>query len=90
MFDELSPEEYAALWGCDPAYDRAPRQRGDGYKFYNYSVEQDDPDFLREFIPAIDRTIQCVESNPDNYEAHDLDDLHALRDHVESQLRCCV
>jgi L-alanine-DL-glutamate epimerase-like enolase superfamily enzyme len=85
-FKSMLPDEYAALWGCDPVYDQWPRQRGDGYKFYNYSVQQDDPEFLRQFIPAIDRTIKSVEMNPDVHEPHDVEDLLALRDHVEDRL----
>ncbi len=49
--DAASPEEYAALWGCDPCYDREPRRPGDGYLFYNFAVEQDDPKFLRKVSP---------------------------------------
>lgn len=75
MISDMSPEEYAALWGCDPCYDREPRKFGDGYKFYNFAVEQD-ADSLREFLPAIDRTIQCVqrEGGPEE-DIADLDDL---------------
>jgi hypothetical protein len=58
-------EEYAAFWGCDPEYDREPRLPGDGYMFYNFAVEYNDPDFLRRFIPAIERTIQCVDNDVD-------------------------
>jgi hypothetical protein len=76
---DLSPEEFAAQWGADPVYMKAPNLPGDGYLFYNFSVEQDDPDFLRQFIPAIERTIQFVELNPDrfppaNEDAADLED----------------
>ncbi len=58
---------------------KAPNLPGDGYLFYNFSVEQDDPDFLRQFIPAIERTIQFVEQNPNrfppaNEDAADLED----------------
>ena len=78
MLVEISPEEYAAFWGCDPVYDRSPRQRGDGYLFYNFAVEQDDPDFLRTFIPAIERTIRCVEVEGTSEENQaDLEDLLA-------------
>jgi len=76
---DLSPEEFAAQWGGDPVYMRAPNLPGDGYLFYNFSVEQDDPNFLRQFIPAIERTIQFVEQNPNrfppaNEDAADLED----------------
>ena len=55
---KTTPEEYAGYWGCGPAYDRAPRLHGDGCKFYNFAVDGHDPEFLKEFIPAIERTIQ--------------------------------
>jgi hypothetical protein len=76
---DLSPEEFSAQWGADPVYMRAPNLPGDGYLFYNFAVEQDDPDFLRQFIPAIERTIQFVELNlnrfpPKNEDAADLED----------------
>lgn len=77
---EFTPEEYAALWGCDPQYDRSPRQRGDGYLFYNYAVEGDF-NFLRRFLGAIDRTIQGLHPGD-----ADKDNLEALREHVEEQL----
>jgi hypothetical protein len=64
---DLSPEEFSAQWGADPVYMHAPNLPGDGYLFYNFSVEQDDPDFLRQFIPAIGRTIQFVELNPKRF-----------------------
>lgn len=61
-----TPESYAAGFGCDPCYDKPPRHRGDGYKFYNFGVDGhgrtgDSIEFLRTFLPAIDRTIQqCI------------------------------
>ena len=64
---DLSPEEFAAQWGGDPVYMRAPNLPGDGYLFYNFSVEQGDANFLRRFIPAIERTIQFVERNPSRF-----------------------
>jgi len=76
--DDISPEEYAAQWGCDPVYDRLPRKPGDGYLFYNFAVEQNDPKFLRRFIPAIERTIQCIEVEGARQEDQaDLEDLLA-------------
>ena len=70
--DDIGPEEYAAQWGCDPVYDRPPRNRGDGYLFYNFAIEQGDPAFLRRFIPAIERTIQCATSEDDQADLEDL------------------
>lgn len=81
--DDVSPEEYAAYWGCDPCYDREPRQHGDGYLFYNFGVEQD-PEFLRKFLPAIDRTIACVEREGGSEE--DQADLQDLATYVKNLL----
>ncbi len=53
----LGFDGYAALWGGDPVYDKPPMQYGDGYLFYNFSVEGYDKKFLKKFIPAIDRCI---------------------------------
>jgi hypothetical protein len=33
--------------------------------FYNFAIEYNDPDFLRRFIPTIERTIQCVDNDVD-------------------------
>jgi hypothetical protein len=77
---EFSPEEYAALWGCDPQDDRPPRQPGDGYLFYNYAVEGD-PDFLRRFLGAIDRTIRGLRPS-----GADRENLETLREYVQEQL----
>jgi hypothetical protein len=82
---ELSPEEYAALWGCDPQYDRPPRQRGDGYLFYNYAVEQDDPEFLRRFLGAIGRTVEGLDPNDTDHETNK-HNLEALREYMQEQL----
>lgn len=84
MIGDMTFEEYAALWGCDPCYDREPRLRGDGYLFYNFSVERDDPQFLREFLPAISRTIQCVEREGGSDE--DIADLEDLAAYVRDLL----
>ena len=78
--DRLEPEEYAALYGCDPCYDKAPRLPGDGYMFYNFAVEQD-PDFLRKFIPAIERTIEGME-----FATTDREELGELLEYVQNLL----
>lgn len=31
--ETLSPEEYAALWGCEARYDSEPNKIGDGAMF---------------------------------------------------------
>ena len=76
---ELCPEEFAAQWGADPVYMHAPNLPGDGYLFYNLSVDQDDPEYLQEFIPAIERTIAYVEQEsakrPDCFAPDDVADL---------------
>jgi len=55
-----TPEAYAAQWGCDPVYDKPPRQPGDGYLFYNFGSEKQkrSPEWLDQFIAAIERTIR--------------------------------
>lgn len=55
---DLTPEGFAATWGADPVYMQAPNLPADGYMFYNFAVEQKDPEFLRKFAPAIERTIE--------------------------------
>lgn len=72
-------EELAASWGCDPSYDRAPNLRGDGCLFYNFGVEGNDPAFLKQFLPAIDRTIK---GNPEGKQ-----ELTDLKDEVNRRLR---
>lgn len=59
---DYTPEEFASQWGADPQYMREPNLPGDGYLFYNFAVEQDKPEFLRDFIPAIERTIEYVKT----------------------------
>lgn len=81
-YDDMEPEEYAALYGCDPCFDEAPRLPGDGYLFYNFAVEKNDPEFLKKFLPAIDRTIQ----EPGRTRV-DKADLRKLRAHVENLIK---
>jgi hypothetical protein len=86
---DLSPEEFSAQWGADPVYMHAPNLPGDGYLFYNFSVEQNDPEFLRQFIPAIERTIQFVEQNPKRFppKNEDVADMEEFLDYVKSLVR---
>jgi hypothetical protein len=78
MIGDLSCEEFAAQWGCDPVYDKSPRLPGDGYLFYNFGSEKQErtPEFLTSFAAAIQRTI----AGTDNME--DREDLLDLLDHV--------
>jgi len=76
----VEPEEYAAWWGCDPCYDHSPRLPGDGYLFYNFNVEGHQPEFLRKFIPAIERTIaSCVDRPHDQLGLQHLQEVCELR-----------
>ena len=63
---EVSPEEYAGFWGGDPCYDHPPRERGDGYMFYNFDGQVNDIVFLRKFILAIDRTILTADEEDES------------------------
>lgn len=55
-----TPEEYAAQWGGDPVYMKPPNEPGDGYLFYNFgsNKQQRTPEWLDQFIAAIERTIR--------------------------------
>jgi len=61
----MPPEAYASLWGGDPVYDNPPRQRGDGYLFYNFSSEnvRRTREFLDQFAAAIERTVLSVKNH---------------------------
>lgn len=54
--------EYAASWGCDPSYDKAPNELGDGDLWYQYGHGQNSVtlSFLEKFIPAVGRTIESL------------------------------
>ena len=89
-YETMTPQEYAGVWGCDPVYDNPPRERGDGHLFYNYGAV-DWPvskriNLYKSLIPAIERTIKCVQQDPDSYEPLDAEDLCMFRDHVQSEL----
>lgn len=84
--EKLTPEEYAAQWGCDPVYDRSPNEKGDGYKFYNFNVLGNDPEFLKTFIPAIERTIKGL--RPDDAETpKNQQSLNKLLQYCQQKLR---
>lgn len=76
----LSPEEYAALWGSDPWYDNPPRERGDGYMFYNFGSDKHKKDnqWYLSFAEAIGRTMRGFLNNPEK----DIEDLTRLREWV--------
>lgn len=80
LIEGVSPKEFAGWWGCDPVYDRPPRQPGDGYLFYNFGskLQERTDAWLYEFIAAINRTLSGQLSHDDH------DGLVALRNHVES------
>lgn len=82
----LSWSNMAAQWGCDPVYDKPPRNPGDGYLFYNFSVEGYDKPFLRKFIPAIERTLAAVQQDPDKHEAGSAKELEGLKRECLSRL----
>jgi hypothetical protein len=90
ILNQYTPEEYAAFWGCDPAYDTPPRQRGDGALFYNFGSEKQErtKEFLAQFAGAIGRTLDGVHqrcsSKPVDLEERleDLEGLEQLREHV--------
>lgn len=86
LIDGHTPEDYAALWGCDPAYDKPPRKPGDGYLFYNYgsTAQVHSAWWLKEFAAAIKRTIAGVQLRPECHEKHDVDDLTALLRHARA------
>lgn len=82
----VGADEYTSWWGCDPQYDRSPRERGDGYLFYNFSQEKHSSIFLKKFIPAIKRTIRLCrkENNPT-----DAQDLTRLLKYVQQLYLAC-
>lgn len=85
---EVTAEEFAAAWGCDPSYDKAPNLHGDGCLFYNFGVEGNDPEFLKKFIPAIDRTIAGLKNRKAKAaEENDKRELMDLKDEVQRRLR---
>lgn len=82
----MTPVDYAAQWGCDPAYDKPPRRKGDGYLFYNFGSEHPTPERVTRFLGAIDRTIaarqQAVDVLGKDEAATDVANLTALREYV--------
>lgn len=86
ILEKYTPEEYAAMWGCDPCYDTPPRKPGDGYLFYNFGSNKQErtKEWLTEFAAAISRTIEEVMSRKDSnvvIEGEDNeDDLQGLRE----------
>lgn len=83
MIAEMTAEDFAGTWGCEPAYDKAPNLKGDGCLFYNFSSDacKSDPEFLKSFLPAIDRTISGTTEQSDKEQLTD------LKDEVQRRLR---
>ena len=80
------PGDYAALWGCDPMFDKPPREPGDGNLFYNFGSELQEmtAEYLEKFIGAIKRTIAEVDGRKDDPEREeDLEGLNELLEHVK-------
>lgn len=78
--NKLKMMEYASMWGCEPAYDQFPNEKGDGCLFYNFSnVANLEPAkkvaFYENFMPAIERTIKGVELKPEMYDVNDVFEL---------------
>jgi hypothetical protein len=59
----MNYNDFAARWGGDPTYLKAPNEPNDGYLFYNYAVEKADPAFIAHFIPAVERMIEFARLN---------------------------
>jgi len=96
-FDRMPATEYASMWGGDPAYDHFPNEKGDGYKFYNYSTyalrtgekfvkDNERLEFYRSFVPAIERTIAHVKLKPASHNPCDVPDLEKLLARVQREL----
>ncbi len=74
--------EYLAMWGCDPCYDKAPRNYGDGYIFYNYPSEYKDENYLIiELLPAIKRQLKC------KMKKNDRENFLNIQDYIKKQLK---
>ena len=63
ILDKYSPEEYAAFWGSDPVYCKAPLLPNDGYLFYNFGSENQERtlEWLLSFFDAIGRMMEAIE-----------------------------
>jgi hypothetical protein len=88
ILNKYTPEEFAAMWGCDPAYDKAPRNPGDGYLFYNFGskLQQRDHIWLLGFAGAILRTMKGVVAAPHLHESEDLQGLLELMEYVTNMI----
>lgn len=98
--NEYSPEEYAAMWGADPVYCKAPQKPYDGYMFYNFGSEINTrtKDWLTDFSAAIDRLIESIKLNnfgtamgEDGEEQSKIDiaNLEQLKEYVQELLKEC-
>jgi hypothetical protein len=81
-------EDYVALWGSDPSYDKAPLKHGDGVMFYNYALEKNNVQFLIKFHGAIERLIKKIQEeakivfSPANNEKN----LRALQVYIQNRI----
>ena len=68
--EDLSPEDWAGLWGCEPTHDLSPNEPGDGVMFYNFSSETLDrnPEWLLFFLSAIERTLLSIKDMVSDYQ----------------------
>ncbi len=75
--------DYLALWGCDPCYDHPPRNKGDGYIFYNYGVECHKKVFLKTMlIPALLRQMDDMSMEDKDFEC-----FLKIYGHIKKKLR---
>ena len=88
LIDDMTPEGYAGLWGCDPCYDKPPRLPGDGYLLYNFGscAQEKDVQYLTQLLGAVNRTLEAV-TNQRDYDPDDKHDLRQLRVYVTQLLK---
>ena len=84
ILGKYSPEEFAAMFGCDSTYCRPPQLTRDGPLFYNFGSEHQERTvtWLIEFFQAIERMILMVCQENSNFDSEDLKGLQQLRLHV--------
>jgi len=76
-FQGTCGERFDRRRGCEPRYDKSPREKGDGCSFYDYSVKKDDKTFiLTKMLPAIERQLK------DEMDSNDLENMLICRDFI--------